>query len=108
MKKFALLLVAAVATAGCSREEPPAPAPAPPQAGPTADIVYTNGNIYTVNADQPWAEAVAIKDGKFLVVGSRLEVGAVTGDGTEVVDLSSTSATRRCLRRRMPRFASIC
>ena len=35
----------------------------------TADVVYTNGKIYTVNEKQPWAEAVAIKDGEFLVVG---------------------------------------
>ncbi len=35
-----------------------------------ADVVYTNGKIYTVNEKQPWAEAVAIKDGKFVKVGS--------------------------------------
>ena len=53
-----------------------------------ADTVYTNGKIYTVNEAQPWAEAVAIKDGKFLVVGSNADVETVTGDGTEVVDLT--------------------
>ena len=31
-----------------------------------ADIVYTNGRIYTVNDAQPWAEAVAIKDVDYL------------------------------------------
>ena len=55
--------------------------------GDVADTVYTNGRIYTVNEAQPWAEAVAIKDGKFLVVGSNAEVEAVTGDDTDVVDL---------------------
>jgi len=57
-------------------------------AGEMADVVYTNGRIYTVNEAQPWAEAVAIKDGMFLVVGSHAEVEAVTGDATEVVDLA--------------------
>ena len=52
-----------------------------------ADTVYTNGRIYIVNEAQPWAEAVAIKDGRFLVVGSSADVEAVTGDDTEVVDL---------------------
>ena len=52
------------------------------------DTVYTNGKIYTVDETQPWAEAVAIKDGKFLIVGSNAEVEAVTGKDTEVVDLS--------------------
>jgi len=52
-----------------------------------ADTVYTNGKIYTVNNAQPWAEAVAIKDGKYIVVGSREEVATVTGQSTEIVDL---------------------
>jgi predicted amidohydrolase YtcJ len=53
-----------------------------------ADTVYTNGRIYTVNEAQPWVEAVAIKDGKFLIVGSADEMAAVTGDVTEVIDLA--------------------
>jgi len=52
-----------------------------------ADTVYTNGKIYTVDEAQPWVDAVAIKDGKFLVVGSSADVEAVTGETTEVVDL---------------------
>ena len=68
---------------GCSAREP---------AGEVADTVYTNGKIYTVDEAQPWAEAVAIKDGKFLVVGSDADVEAVTGDGTEVVDLGGSFA----------------
>ncbi len=52
-----------------------------------ADIVYTNGRIYTVNEAQPWAEAVAIREGKFLVVGSNAEAAAVTGESTEIHDL---------------------
>jgi hypothetical protein len=31
--------------------------------GPKADIVFTNGRIYTVNNKNPFAEAVAVKDG---------------------------------------------
>ena len=52
-----------------------------------ADAVYTNGKIYTVNDEQPWVEAVAIKDGKFLLVGAAADVKAVTGDDTRVIDL---------------------
>ena len=43
---------------------------APEPSGDMADTVYTNGHIYTVKEAQPWAEAVAIKDGKFLAVAS--------------------------------------
>ncbi len=57
-----------------------------------ADAVYTNGRIYTVNEAQPWAEAVAIKDGKFLVVGSNADVEAVIGESTEVADLGGAFA----------------
>jgi hypothetical protein len=56
--------------------------------GEVADTVYTNGRIYTVNEAQPWVEAVAIRDGRFIKVGSNADVAAVTGEGTETVDLS--------------------
>jgi predicted amidohydrolase YtcJ len=62
------------------------------QPADVADTVYTNGKIYTVNEAQPWAEAVAIKDGRFVVVGSTADVEAVTGDETEVVDLGGAFA----------------
>ena len=52
-----------------------------------ADTIYTNGKIYTVNEAQPWAEAVAIKDGKFVAVGSNADVKTMAGEKTEVVDL---------------------
>ena len=52
-----------------------------------ADTVYTNGKIYTVNEQQPWAEAVAIKGGKFIAIGSVDDVKGVTGSDTTVIDL---------------------
>ena len=77
------------------REGPPVPGalePAAEAARDAADVVYRNGRIYTVNEAQPWAEAVAIKDGKFLAVGSGDDVAALTGDGTVVVDLGGAFA----------------
>ena len=59
-----------------------------PVSAQSADTVYTNGKIYTVNEAQPWVEAVAIKDGKFVAVGSAEEIAAMSGDTTEVIDLS--------------------
>ena len=52
-----------------------------------ADTILTGGKVYTLDSEQPWAEALAVKDGKFLTVGTRADVEAVTGDGTEVIDL---------------------
>ena len=86
--------MAAMLLAACGTQEveptPPAaeaPAAAVEARSEVADTVYTNGKIYTVNEAQPWAEAVAIKDGKFLVVGSNADVEAVTGPGTGNHDL---------------------
>ena len=52
-----------------------------------ADVVYVNGAIYTVNENQKWADAIAIKDGKFAVVGTREEVEQHIGEKTSIVDL---------------------
>ena len=37
--------------------------------GQTADTVFTGGKVYTVNDNQPWAEAVAVKGNKIVFVG---------------------------------------
>jgi len=76
LKRISLLVILVV-IAGCSGEP----------ALDHADVIYTNGRIYTVNEAQPWVEAVAIKDGKFLAVGSAAEVKKFEGGGTQVIDL---------------------
>ena len=52
-----------------------------------ADLVFLEGAVWTVNPDQPEAEAVAIKGNKILKVGSSSEIKSVIGDSTEVIDL---------------------
>lgn len=52
-----------------------------------ADMALINGKIYTENSDQPWVEAVAIKDGRFLAVGNTTEIETLTDSGTKVIDL---------------------
>lgn len=44
-----------------------------------ADLIITNANIYTVNADFSKASSMAIKDGKFVEVGSTEEILAKYG-----------------------------
>ncbi|QQO56863.1 MAG: amidohydrolase family protein [Thiohalocapsa sp. PB-PSB1] len=53
-----------------------------------ADMVYTNGRISTVNKAQPWADAEAIQDGKFIAVDSNADIKAMAGDGTKAIDLN--------------------
>lgn len=53
----------------------------------TADTVYLNGKIYTLNETKPWVQAIAIKDKKFIFVGSNEDVKKLQGSSTSVVDL---------------------
>lgn len=53
----------------------------------TADLVFLNGKIYTADAAHPHAQAVAVRDGRIVFVGSTIEARRMTGSGTRVVDL---------------------
>lgn len=52
-----------------------------------ADLVLVNGRIVTVDPDFSVAQAVAVKDGRILAVGSNDEIKALRGSSTEVIDL---------------------
>ena len=54
------------------------PAMGQQQAG-EADAVYRNGYIYTVDAFRYNAQAVAIRDGKFVKIGTNEEMKKITG-----------------------------
>lgn len=63
------------------------------QAPPPADIVLTNGNVITVDADDTIAQALAITNGTITFVGSSAAVQAYVGEKTEVIDLAGRTAT---------------
>jgi predicted amidohydrolase YtcJ len=88
----AILVLAACSPSGNETPSEPLAEAAPNETEIVADTVYRNGKIYTVNEERPWAEAVAIKDGKFLVVGTNADVTAVSGGDTEVIDLEGAFA----------------
>ena len=52
-----------------------------------ADTILINANIYTVDEDNPTAEALAITGDRILLAGTREDVEAYQGDDTEVIDL---------------------
>jgi predicted amidohydrolase YtcJ len=52
-----------------------------------ADSIYFGGTIITVDDKQPSVEAVAVRGGNILAVGTKKEVFALRGPGTNVVDL---------------------
>lgn len=53
--------------------------------GNAADLVLENARVFTADADSPFAEAIAIRDGVVVAVGSA--VAAVIGESTERRDL---------------------
>ncbi|WP_208647604.1 amidohydrolase [Cupriavidus lacunae] len=53
----------------------------------TADAIYINGKVLTVDAGNRTAEAVAVRDGRIQAVGRKGEIEALAGPGTKVVDL---------------------
>ena len=54
---------------------------------PSADLVFQNGRIYTVDANRSWAEAVAISGERIVFVGDNDAAGKYIGPETRVVDL---------------------
>jgi len=53
----------------------------------SADTIYHNGTIITINDAQLRAEAVAILGGKILAVGTKDEILKMKGDATKLIDL---------------------
>ncbi|HEY7573872.1 MAG TPA: amidohydrolase family protein, partial [Thermoanaerobaculia bacterium] len=70
------LLAAAAALAGPARAEQP------------ADLILRNGAVYTLDASRSWAEAVAVRGGRIVYVGTSEGAGKLAGPSTRVVDLS--------------------
>ncbi|HEY7659452.1 MAG TPA: amidohydrolase [Actinomycetota bacterium] len=54
----------------------------------TADLAFVNGAVYTVRTEMPWAEAVAVRDGRIVQVGTDEEVRSLVGPSSDVVDLA--------------------
>jgi predicted amidohydrolase YtcJ len=63
------------------------PISGPATAQEAADTVFVNGKVVTVDGTSSIAEAFAVKDGKFIQVGTSDAVLAAAGDGAEVIDL---------------------
>jgi predicted amidohydrolase YtcJ len=58
-----------------------------------ADSILVNGNILTVDESDSVAQALAIKDGRILAVGTDEEIRRLAGEDTRVIDLAGRTAT---------------
>ena len=52
-----------------------------------ADAIILNANVITMNSAAPSADAIAIKDGRFLAVGADADVSPFKGSATEIMDV---------------------
>ncbi|MBS0611588.1 MAG: amidohydrolase [Proteobacteria bacterium] len=59
----------------------------------TAQIALVHGKIITVDANDSTAQALAIRDGRIMKVGTDAEVLALTDARTQIIDLKGRTAT---------------
>lgn len=55
----------------------------------STEQLYVNGRMYTVNPDQPWAEAMLVREGVIMAIGSRTDVENQASVTADVVDLEN-------------------
>jgi predicted amidohydrolase YtcJ len=70
-----LLFIGVLGISGCKQQK----------AAP-ADMVLIHGKIYTVNPKEPWAQAMAVREGKILAVGSNKAIAEYQGPSTKAID----------------------
>jgi predicted amidohydrolase YtcJ len=56
------------------------------QSLPAADTLVVNARLYTVNSRQPWAEALAVRGGNIVAVGTAAQIEKYRGPSTRVID----------------------
>lgn len=96
------LATALLALAGCAPMPPVSPpgmpewphpdAPPIPAAG-AADLVLRGGRVFLADSAGTIAEAVAVRDGRVIAVGTADEVAPLIGNRTEVVELEGRLVT---------------
>jgi len=64
-----------------------------PGADAAPDLVLFHGRIYTVDAQHPWAQAVAIKNGRIIALGSDAAVLRLKKHATRSIDLKGQLLT---------------
>lgn len=98
MRAFLTALAALFFTFGLSAQETTPPQePLEPAANPTVeatnapDMIIWGGPIYTANDANPQVAAVAIKDGRFIYVGTRAGAEALMGETTTILSLDGAA-----------------
>ena len=82
MTRLAKILTVLALLTGCTVQEAKEP----------ADLILRDGKVVTVDEALPEAQAVAVKDGRILAVGSDSDIAGHIAEATEVIDLEGRLA----------------
>ena len=63
------------------------------QSAPAPDLILAHGTILTVDSHDSVAQAIAVRDGKVLRVGTDAVILALAGSATRIIDLHGRTAT---------------
>ncbi|MBZ9999810.1 MULTISPECIES: amidohydrolase [unclassified Mesorhizobium] len=74
-------------------------------AGHKADLIVINGRVLTMDDDNPTAEAVAVKDGAIVALGSQASIEEFKGPATRVIDARGGSVIPGFIEAHMHLFS---
>jgi predicted amidohydrolase YtcJ len=60
---------------------------------PEPDLIVVNATVYTLDPRQPRAEAFAVKNGRFVAVGSSADIRNLAGQATQTFDAQGMTVT---------------
>jgi hypothetical protein len=64
-------------------------------ASETADTLYVNASFYTEDENNPWAEMMAVKEGKIIYIGEQSDetIDSLSDENTQTIDLENAFVT---------------
>ena len=78
---------------GQPNEAPSLPPQQSPRGATEADFIVVNGRVYTSDPARPRAEAFAVKDSRFLAVGTNTDIRNLATARTRVIDAARMTVT---------------
>ncbi len=85
LSDLSLVVISLAVLVACEPAAEPDPASTAENTVDAADLVIRDTAVYTLNPDQPWAEAVASREGQIIFVGSNADAERLTGPDTRVI-----------------------
>lgn len=73
--------------------------------GAGADLIVINGRVRTMDDDNPAAEAIAVKDGAIVALGSRAAIEELKGPATKTIDAKGGSVLPGFIEAHMHLFS---